>query len=268
MPRANRHYFPGYIWHITHRCHKSEFLLKFARDQRRWLQWLFEAKKRFGTCILNYVVTSNHVHLVIRDDKREGVIPQTMQLIAGRTGQEYNQRKDRKGAFWEDRYHATAVETDSHLIQCMVYVDLNMVRAGVVRHPSEWSFCGYNEILNPHQRYSVVDQKSLTDLFGIKSMDKLKEIYWGWVEEALEKQARQRQPRWTESIAVGSEAFVRDTKEKLGIRAVGREVIGANGSYELREPGAGYESNFSTENVGLSEENTFYWDVSVSRSIS
>jgi hypothetical protein len=96
----------------------------------------------------------------------------------------------------------------------------------------------------------------------------LKEIYWGWVEEALEKQARQRQPRWTESIAVGSEAFVRDTKEKLGIRAVGREVIGANGSYELREPGAGYESNFSTENVGLSEENTFYWDVSVSRSIS
>jgi REP element-mobilizing transposase RayT len=185
------------------------------------LQWLFEAKKRFGTCILNYVVTSNHVHLVIRDDKREGVIPQTMQLIAGRTGQEYNQRKDRKGAFWEDRYHATAVETDSHLIQCMVYVDLNMVRAGVVRHPSEWSFCGYNEILNPRQRYSLVDQKSLTDLLGIKSIDKLKEIYWGWVEEALEKQARQRQPRWTESIAVGSEAFVRDTKEKLGIRAVG-----------------------------------------------
>jgi putative transposase len=99
-------------------------------------------------------------------------------------------------------------------------------------------------------------------------MDELKGTYRGWVEEALGKQGRQRQPRWTESIAVGSEAFVRATKEKLGIRAVGREVMGANGSYELREPEAGYESNFSTENVGLSEENTFYWDVSVSRSIS
>jgi putative transposase len=92
----------------------------FARDQRRWLQWLFEAKKFFGTCILNYAVTSNHTHLLVKDGKEREVIAQTIQLIAGRTGQEYNQRKNRKGAFWEDRYHATAVEADHHLIQCMV----------------------------------------------------------------------------------------------------------------------------------------------------
>ena len=52
-----------------------------------------------------------------------------MQLIAGRTGQEYNQRKARHGAFWEDRYHATAIEADEHLQRCVVYIDLNMVRA-------------------------------------------------------------------------------------------------------------------------------------------
>ncbi len=45
MPRANRFYLPGYAWHITHRCHKREFLLKFDKDKRRWVQWLFEAKK-------------------------------------------------------------------------------------------------------------------------------------------------------------------------------------------------------------------------------
>ena len=53
MPRANRHYIPGYVWHITHRCHKKEFLLKFTRDRRRWIAWLFEAKKRYGLSILN-----------------------------------------------------------------------------------------------------------------------------------------------------------------------------------------------------------------------
>jgi len=26
------------------------------------------------------------------------------------------------------------------------YIDLNMVHAGVVKHPSEWEFNGYNEI--------------------------------------------------------------------------------------------------------------------------
>ena len=33
MPRAHRHFLPGYAWHITHLCHKQEFHLKFARDQ-------------------------------------------------------------------------------------------------------------------------------------------------------------------------------------------------------------------------------------------
>jgi len=50
MARANRHYLPEHVWHITHRCHQQEFLLKFSKDRKSWLHWLFEAKKRFGAC--------------------------------------------------------------------------------------------------------------------------------------------------------------------------------------------------------------------------
>lgn len=46
------------------------------------------------------------------------------QFIAGRCAQEYNARKKRNGAYWEDRYHATAVETGEHLLRCLVYIDL------------------------------------------------------------------------------------------------------------------------------------------------
>ena len=138
MPRARRYHIPGCIWHFTHRCHKKEFLLKFTKDRRRWMYWLFEAKKRFGITILGYMITSNHLHLLVIDDGPNDVISKSMQLIAGRTGQEYNQRKSRKGAFWEDRYHATAIEGDDHLFRCMVYIDMNMVRTGTVSHPLEW----------------------------------------------------------------------------------------------------------------------------------
>ena len=112
MPRANRHYLPNHVWHLTHRCHKREFLLKFGRDRSRWLSWLFEARERYGRAILNYVdvVTSNHIHLLVFGGEDGPAIPRSMQLVAGRTGQEFNLRKNRRGAFWEDRYHATAVE--------------------------------------------------------------------------------------------------------------------------------------------------------------
>jgi len=95
MARAKRHYIPGHIWHITHRCHKREFLLKFSKDRRRWLQWLFQAKRRYGLTILNYIVTSNHIHLLVVDDDYRDVIPRSVQLVAGRTGRGYNQRKGR-----------------------------------------------------------------------------------------------------------------------------------------------------------------------------
>ena len=104
MARAKRYYISGYIWHITHRCHKREFLLKFSKDRYRYLQWLYQAKKRYGLPILNYMVTSNHVHLLVVDDGDRDVIPNSMQLVAGRMGQEYNQRKSRKGA--SARYNA------------------------------------------------------------------------------------------------------------------------------------------------------------------
>lgn len=95
MPRAHRHFLPGQLWHITHRCHEKAFLLKFARDRRRYLRWLFEAKKRFGLCVLNYVVTSNHIH------------------------------------------------------------HLNMVRAGVVRHPQAWPHGGC-VLQEPRDAYRVI----------------------------------------------------------------------------------------------------------------
>ena len=67
-------------------------------------------------------------------------------------------------------------------------------------------------------------------MLNIKIMEELKQSYRGWVEEELVKEDRGRQPRWRESVDVGSECFVENTKEKLGTRAMGREIIGRNGS--------------------------------------
>lgn len=260
MARAKRHYIPGHVWHITHRCHKREFLFRFAKDRRRWLHWLFEAKKRYGLVILDYMVTSNHVHLLVVDGGSREVIPRAIQLVAGRTGQEFNQRKDRTGAYWEDRYHATAVESGDHLLRCIVYIDLNMVRTGVVNDPSQWAFSGYNEIQEPRQRYGLVDYQKLLDLVGIDTYDAFRRSHRGWVEESLRNGDNARESKWTEGIAVGSKAFVERTKERLGISAKGRKVLEAKGGYQLREALSSYSHGFAPEIGPLRPQNTYTWN--------
>ena len=144
-----------------------------------------------------------------------------MQLVAGRTGQEYNQRKNRRGAYWEDRYHATAVESYEHLARCLVYIDTNMVRAGVVSHPSEWSFSGYNEIQEPRRKNVLIDYEKLQGLVGAGSYDQLMRSHKGWVEEHLGDGAKERQDEWTGSVAVGSKSFIESVKARLGFRPKG-----------------------------------------------
>lgn len=264
MPRANRYFLPGHVWHITHRCHQQQFLLKFARDRQRYLYWLFEAKKRYGLCVFDYIVTSNHIHLLVKDTG-ENVIAQSMQLIAGRTAQEYNDRKNRHGAFWEDRYHATAIEADEHLHRCLVYIDLNMVRAGAVNHPSKWVHSGYREIHKPPRRYGIIDVRELTTLCGFGGIESFQRAYEGWIEQAVLERGV-RNDRWSEAIAVGSLGFVESVKSELRSRAINRSVENADGTYALREQGEAYAGDFVGRSEALTVENALFWNENVAAS--
>jgi len=210
MPRANCRFLPDLVWHITHRRHRRKILLKFARDRRNYLHWLFEAPKRFGLCVLDYyVVTLNYLRLLFKD-RGEEAIARSMQLVFGRMAQEYNRRKSRNGAFWED--HGTAIETDAHLHRCVIYIDLNMVRAGFVKHPQARENSGYNEIQNPRTRNRLIDLAALGTLCGFDSVDQLRSEHYGWVKHALSETASARDDRWPEAVAVGSEQFAEDVK--------------------------------------------------------
>ena len=244
MPRANRYFLPGHIWHITHRCHKKEFLLKFAKDRKRLRYWLFQARKRYGLCVLNYIVTSNHIHLLVQD-RGQGEIAQSMQLIAGRTAQEYNLRKSRKGAFWEDRYHATAVDSETYLSHCLAYIDLNMVRAGVVNHPDEWDVCGYRELQYPPKRYTIINQQKLAELLGFQNELKLRRSHAEWIEDMLSSEGLRlkRESKWTESLAVGHRSFVEDIKTQLGVKGRYRDIEKDNGAHIVNEPAMSYTTH-------------------------
>jgi putative transposase len=248
MARAKRHYIPDQIWHITQRCHKREFLLKFKQDRHRWIQWLFEAKRRYGLVVLNYVVTSNHIHLIVKDDNDQKIIPQAVGLIAGRTAQEYNRRKRRKGSFWEDRYHATAIESGEHLLRCLVYIDLNMVRAGVVDHPSQWPHGGYTEIQTPRRKNIIIAHDRLRALAGFGDYASFVSAHRKWVHAALKEVDAKRESRWTQSVAVGGEFFIEYIKNTMGAMAKSRCVRPAKGAFELRESLSDYSSIFDLKN--------------------
>ena len=211
--------------------------------------------------ILNYAITSNHVHLLVRDNGVRDVIPKSIQLIAGRTGQEFNQRKKRKGAYWEDRYHATAVENGDHLLQCIVYIDMNMVRAGVVNHPADWPFSGYSEIQNPKRKNVLINYTRLRELLGFDTYDRVQSAHRKWVESCLETGENARDDKWTCSVAVGSLRFTQDMKELMGGLVSGRQLSESGKSFQLREAQRPYyySALFKAEKDEIGHQNSYFW---------
>jgi putative transposase len=142
-----------------------------------------------------------------------------MQQAAGEFARDYNRRKERRGAFWEGRYHTTMVDSGKYLWECLNYVELNMVRCRVAGHPREWEWSGYRELMGLRRRNLLLDVEKLLWLLRTK-------------EEA----------KWTESIAVGSQSFV----ERFGVGNRQKvEVVAEGGTWVLREC---YGSVFGAEN--------------------
>lgn len=239
MPRANRYILPGCSYHVTHRCHDRQFLLKFAKDRDEYGKRLREATKGFDLSLLGYCITSNHVHLVINAEQTEAV-SRLMQKLEGEFAEYYNRRKKRSGAFWDGRYHCTMVDSGLYLWNCLKYVDLNMVRARVVSHPRDWPWCGYHELVGMRQRYKLLDFSRLVDLHDGQTADGIRENYAAVIDRDVMQGDLCRDPIWTESIAVGGDGFVKAAAKSTENRVNLTTSRGPDGTWTLREEGVSY----------------------------
>ena len=136
-----------------------------------------------------------------------------------------------------------------------------MVRTGVVTHPSEWFFGGYNEIQQPRKKCALIAYQKLAELTGFETYDAFQKAYKELVGEALRNGNNVKQPEWTKSIAVGSESFIETIKDKLGPLAKGRKILAKEGGFQLREEIGTYIANFDSKNDDIGTQNAYFWDV-------
>ena len=105
-------------------------------------------------------------------------------------------------------------------------------------------FSGCNEILEPRQRYGLIDFDGLRELLKFGSIPELANAYRGWLEDSIKERRYFHDRKWTASIAVGKKEFVERVKERLGAKAQGREVRVTAGAYVLNDPEAPYTANW------------------------
>ena len=146
MARLPRLTVPGYPHHVIQRGNNRQAIFASDHDYAALLQLLAENAVRFEVAVHAYVLMSNHFHLLATPATVDG-LPQMMQAVGRRYVRYFNDRQGRSGTLWEGRYRSTVIDTDRYLLACMVYLDLNPVRAGLVERPEHYPWSSHRHYL-------------------------------------------------------------------------------------------------------------------------
>ncbi|MDM0045402.1 transposase [Variovorax dokdonensis] len=160
MARLPRLTLPGLPHHVIQRGNNRQFIFVDRADREKMLSLLAEHATRQGVAVHAYVLMDNHFHLLATPSTATA-LPQWMQSVGRQYVRYFNDRHGRSGTLWEGRYRSTLIQPDRHLIRCMVYIDLNPVRAGLVADSRDfpWSSYGHyagtrvDKLITPHPLY-------------------------------------------------------------------------------------------------------------------
>jgi putative transposase len=142
MARLPRLTVPGFPHHIVQRGNNRQAIFVDVADYETMLELLVEQSKKFQVAVHAYVLMGNHFHLLATPETAEG-LPLMMQAVGRSYVRYFNNRHGRSGTLWEGRYRSTVVQSERYLLACMVYIDLNPVRAGLVAQPADYPWSSH-----------------------------------------------------------------------------------------------------------------------------
>jgi putative transposase len=160
MPRRARLSVAGIPWHIIQRGNNRSVCFHAEEDYRRYLDDLAEQSKRFDCTIHAYVLMTNHVHLLLTPATTDAA-GQMMKHLGQRYVQYVNRVYRRSGTLWEGRFRSCLTQSEEYVLACYRYIELNPVRAGMVRHPRDHRWSSFHKngdgkpdaLVIPHEQY-------------------------------------------------------------------------------------------------------------------
>lgn len=142
MPRRPRIYLDGVPLHIVQRGHNRQPCFFPDADYVAYLEWLGDAARHTGCQLHAYALMTNHVHLLLTPGDAQAV-PRLMVALGRRYVPYVNAAYQRSGTLWEGRYKSSLIQSESYLLACMRYIELNPVRAGICPDPAHYRWSSY-----------------------------------------------------------------------------------------------------------------------------
>jgi REP element-mobilizing transposase RayT len=189
MPRKARKYIiaPAMLYHIISRGNNQRRIFRSGRDYKKFLMIIEEVKKKFPFYFYSYNCLPNHYHLEI--ETIELPLSKIMHQVNNCYVKYFRKRYGGSGHHFQERYFSSLINKDSYFWEVSRYIDLNAVRAGLVKKPEDWQWSSYSAYLEKYYTGHLIDRERFLQ-YGGEDLEQARQSYLNFVKEGLKSKKK------------------------------------------------------------------------------
>lgn len=143
MSRKSREISATGVYHIMLRGINKQSIFEEPEDYKKFLSILKEIQLKTNVAVYAYCLMGNHIHLLLHE--KEEKIAVVMKRIGVTYVHWYNEKYQRNGHLFQDRYRSEAVNTEKYFLTVLRYIHQNPLKAGITKNISEYPWSSYGE---------------------------------------------------------------------------------------------------------------------------
>ncbi len=161
MARSARRKSESGIYHVVTRGNNKQKIFLDDDDRQQYYMVLAQAKKNSDFSLYAYCFMDNHIHLMIKEGLES--VSGVMRRIGSSYVYRFNQKHERVGYLFQDRYKSEPVHDDSYFITVLRYIHNNPVKAGLVDKAEDYAWSSYRDYLSGK---GIIDRQLALNMFS------------------------------------------------------------------------------------------------------
>lgn len=198
--------------HLTARAHNNDFLLADPMVKATLYLLLFVYKTVFGILVYHYSFMDSHIHLILHVPSTEA-LSKFMQQVFSQLARFINKRLGHCGQVMMDRAHTPVIQSGRRFLCTMRYIDLNPVRAGMVRKAKNYAWSSY-------RYYAYGEHDDLIDpapeYLGLSKEAAVRRKMYRQLVTKLVARGERKLPEMTNWYYIGDPAWVIEKMNRAG----------------------------------------------------